>query len=251
MMALLTAPAAATNGNDPIALAMDVFLVPVVDGTARLIDLGGGCFALSQTGTELLRGAMELGVREAPGQVAQRYGIDPVGVRADLAELLTTLRRRRLIDRPGAARRGGRLGALLLATIVAAIHRGPLSRSARAWVLLGLARTAFRWLGWRATVAAFLRFHRDSGASAPDEARVREIDGLVRDAASTFPIAVECKERALACWSLARALGLAARLVVGINTHPLEGHCWCEAGPFLLSDYPDRCQSFVPIVAYD
>ena len=82
------------------------------------------------------------------------------------------------------------------------------------------------------------------------EPTVQTIDAAVRGAASRHAFSVECKERSLSCWSLARAAGLPATVVLGINLFPVAGHCWCESGPWTLSDYEDRCQNFTPVVRY-
>jgi hypothetical protein len=60
-----------------------------------------------------------------------------------------------------------------------------------------------------------------------------------------------CKERALCCWALARAAGLAATLVVGLQLFPLAGHCWCEVGSWTLSDDRARCDLYTPVIRYE
>jgi Transglutaminase-like superfamily len=76
------------------------------------------------------------------------------------------------------------------------------------------------------------------------------IDTAVRQAAARHILKVECKERALCCWVLARRAGVPAQLVVGICLFPLEGHCWCECGEWIFSDDRDRCASYHPVITY-
>jgi hypothetical protein len=73
---------------------------------------------------------------------------------------------------------------------------------------------------------------------------------MIRQLASGHPLPMACKERALACWLLLRWEGLAARLVVGLEFFPLVGHCWCEVGSLVLSDYPDHCEFYTPVLNY-
>jgi len=50
---------------------------------------------------------------------------------------------------------------------------------------------------------------------------------------------------------LLRSAGVPAKLVVGLDLYPLAGHCWCEVGQHAFSDFPDRCESFTPVIRYE
>ncbi|WP_165234922.1 lasso peptide biosynthesis B2 protein [Aquisphaera insulae] len=233
-----------------LQLGPEVRLLPVGDGSARLIDLGGRFYSLSATAAEMLTGTLDGGPGEVAERIARRHEVDVRLVRADLDEFLGELRRARLIVPAGRPARHLPLAARGLLPALRLIHGGLLPMGTRVVLLLILARVGFRTLGWVRTVAAFRHFHRRHAAMPATESRGRAIDAAVRAAAASLPLAVECKERALACWSLARASRLDASLVVGINTHPLEGHCWCEAGGLILSDHADRCREFTPIATW-
>ena len=56
--------------------------------------------------------------------------------------------------------------------------------------------------------------------------------------------------RALCSWSLARAAGLHAALVVGIDLFPIAAHCWCEVGTQTLGDEREHCNSFTPVARW-
>ncbi len=239
-----------TAGGARFRLGPEVRLVTIGDGSARLIDLDGRFYSLSATAAEMLEESLEHGADEAAARIAGRYDAEPAVVHADLENFLRELRGAGLIVPPGEGRVRLRLGSRVLLPALAAIHRGPFTPRGRAGALLTLAWLGFRTLGWSRTVAALRHFHRRDPARPIARAEALAIDAAVREAASASPLAVECKERALACWSLIRAAGAGGTIVVGINTHPLEGHCWCEAGPLVLSDYADRCETFTRIATY-
>jgi hypothetical protein len=76
---------------------------------------------------------------------------------------------------------------------------------------------------------------------------MRAIDAFSRSMAASHPLPVECKERALATWALARISGVPAELVVGVHPFPLEGHCWCAYDGAVYSDDSERCAQFEPV----
>jgi hypothetical protein len=119
-------------------------------------------------------------------------------------------------------------------------------------VLLSTAKLSIRLFGWVRTVAAWQRRFPAAGSLIADgtEAAARGIDEAVCSAAAINPLGVACKERALACWALARTAGLPATLVIGIDLFPLTGHCWCEVGPWIVSDHPDNVTRYIPALRY-
>jgi hypothetical protein len=245
-----------TNGwiskmDQTMVLPPNVVLVPVIDGSARLIDLDGRFHTLSSMAAEMLHSVLAYGPDQTAQRIAGRFHVAVDRVRHDLKSFLSELQEAGLLlPLSNLSRRVPRISRVLL-PILAAIHRGPFSRQAQAWALLALARIAFRAFGWTRTITAAQCFHQYHPRRPSTDLQPAAIDRAVRQAAASFPVTVECKERAFACWSMARAAGFAARLVVGIETHPLAGHCWCEIGEQIVSDYADHCETFVPIIKYE
>jgi hypothetical protein len=230
-------------------LAPGVALVDVPDGSARLLDLDGNFHALSPLGAAMLRLALERGPEEAVRVIAADYAQDEGRVRADLGRFLGSLGRLGLLGRGRRRRVRGALGWLALPAALALAWRWP----RRAGALLGLARLSFRLFGWAATLRVWRWYHRGATRPlSPGEASkaARAVDEEVRASAGGHLLAVECKERALAAWALARAAGLPAELVVGVTFFPLAGHCWCELAGEPLGDEPARCALYAPVFRY-
>jgi hypothetical protein len=237
-------------------LAPDVVLLLTRDGSGRLLDMGGRFYALPAVGAEMLRATLERGSEAAVRQIAERSGAAPGRVRADLAAWLDQLERqgairRRQARRPRLRPRSTWL-ALVLIPALRLIHRCLRSPQARAGALLVLARLSFALLGWARTVEVWRRYFPRGKRCRPgeEEGLAWAVDEAVRRAAAQHVLRMACKERALCCWVLARAEGVEATLVVGMNLFPLAGHCWCEAGARTLSDDRDRCDMYTPIIRY-
>jgi hypothetical protein len=119
----------------------------------------------------------------------------------------------------------------------------------RAWIALALARLSFLMLGWNPTVKAWQK-RLCEGRKAPPDAHAsvlaQAIDDSVRSVAARHPMNIDCKERALASFALARCAGLPATLVVGVEFYPLAGHSWCETGSAVIGDEKSNCQRFTP-----
>jgi hypothetical protein len=123
----------------------------------------------------------------------------------------------------------------------------------RAALVLTLARLATASFGWARTIAAWQRSlgRAPARSSDIDEQAVRVVDQTVQRMAAKHPLPMACKERALSCWALTRWAGVPASLVIGLELFPLVGHCWCEAGSSILSDFDDHCETYTPIVRYE
>jgi Transglutaminase-like superfamily/Coenzyme PQQ synthesis protein D (PqqD) len=254
MQALLTQKPTLAHADPAYVLAPDVILLPAPDGTARLLDLGGQFHAVSATGTRMLKEILEGGTEDTVRRCADYYRVSPEQVRADLAVFTRQLEKQRLISLssgPAPRRRRAIFASLLLGPALGLVCLLP--RRCRAVVLLALARLSVRLFGWSRTVTVWKRCHRAGPpvSVAGREELARAIDEEVRRAAGGHPCKVECKERALCCWGLARRAGLPATLVVGINLFPLAGHCWCECGPWIVGDNRDRCEGYTPVVSYE
>jgi hypothetical protein len=235
-------------------LPPDVIFVTVHDGSARLLDMAGRFHAVPAVGALMLRETLAQGTEEAANRVAQEYGVEPRQVQLDLDVFLRELEEQGLLCSPRNRQRGRRpgigLAGLFLRPALRFIHWAFRSRESKARALLGLARISFSLFGWTRTTAAWQEAHArfpSRQADASQEQTVREVDQAVRAAAANHLFGGECKERGLCCWALARAAGLAAAVVVGIDLFPMAGHCWCEVGPWVLSDDPDRCADYTPV----
>jgi hypothetical protein len=248
-------PTAAGNGAE-YSLAPDAAVIWMGDGSARILDMGDSFYAVPPVGALMLQQALRHGPAAAARRVAAEYDVALPRAEADVGRFLAKLERRGVLRRRGqAAGRGARtplaagLAALLLKMVAAMLP----SRKVQAALLLTLARLSLRLCGWTGTVAAWARhFPLVEGRLAPHraEATARAIDDAVCSAAAGNPLGVACKERALCCWALARAAGLPAALVIGVELFPLSGHCWCEAGSWIVSDRPDNCARYTPALRY-
>src|SRR5262249_22081005 len=140
-----------------------------------------------------------------------------------------------------------------LAPALFCVHRGLPTLRLRAFALLILARLSCWLVGWARTVAAWQRCHRGHKTHADPRSREKAAKAAhapLRGSAAGHLIPAGCKERSVCCWALVRWAGLLATLVLGVNLYPFAGHCWCESGPWVLTDSPERVQSFTPVLRY-
>jgi hypothetical protein len=242
-------------GAPDYRLGPDVILLPVQDGTVRLLNLGGRFYAVAAVGAQMLRATLERGTAAAVQHIAAQYGVARERVEADLTAFVADLQRQGLLVSGRARQRLGRAGAglpyLLLAPVLGGIHRLAASVTVKAWLLLALTRLCLCLFGWTRTMAAWQKYHgARAGSRVPDDRTVTAIDEAIRQAAANHLFPVECKERALSCWALLRSAEVPAALVVGIKLYPLAGHCWCEVGSRILSDHADRCEEYTPVIRY-
>jgi Transglutaminase-like superfamily len=243
-------------------LAPHVLFLRIQDGSARLLDLGGNFYAISQTGAQMLYETLMVGTATAAVRIATEYHADLSHVQNDLHIFLHDLEEKQLIShtqRPqGVFQNQNILPLLVLMPLLRCISACPFSLERKTWALLMLASVAVRLFGWPKTIASWryslgqAQGHAPtpSGATAELEQSAKDIDKVVRNVAARHPFHVECKERALSCWWLLCSTGFSAQLVLGVSLFPLECHCWCEAGQFVLSDDQDRCEQFTPVLSY-
>jgi hypothetical protein len=97
-------------------LCPDVILMPVADGTARLVNLDGSAFHLSQTAIEMLKGVLQDREEQTVRRVAAEHLTDIAVVESDLSTLLAALRAKGLLRR-----RDERVIGLRLRTVIALI----------------------------------------------------------------------------------------------------------------------------------
>jgi hypothetical protein len=246
------------EGDTGHVLAPDVLLLLLRDGTARLLNMAGRFYALPAVGAAMLRDTLQWGASAAAQRTAAEYGVEVRRVQADLDAFLHDLEKQRLIARPLSGqptRRAGRVWpALLLGPALRFTYWRHRTHESRAGALLKLARLSFRLFGWARTLALWERHHPpvEGGRSAEEQKGIAQaIDSAVRAVAARQLFRVECKERSLSCWSLARRAGIPAALVVGVNLCPLAGHCWCESGPWTLGDDRAGCADYVPVLRHE
>jgi hypothetical protein len=241
-------------GNTEYSLAPDVAVIRMADGSARLLDMGDRFYSLPPVAAQMLCETLVGGPAAAAERVAADYGIELTRAQADLKTFLKTLQERGILQRRDGrpqprTSRAACLSAWLLKGALALFPWQP----ARAALLLTAAKLSFRLFGWTRTVAAWQRqFPPAAGPvdASGAEAAARAIDEAVCGAASMNPLGVACKERAVTCWALARAAGLPADLVIGVDLFPLTGHCWCEIGSRVVSDHPDNVTPYFPALRY-
>jgi hypothetical protein len=234
-------------------LPPDVIFLSVEDGSARLLDMAGSFHAVPAVGARMLQETLSRGPDAAATRLAEDYGVAPHQVRGDLAVFLRDLEDHGLLcsqSRRSRRRRGSSgLARFLLRPCLDAAHRLLRSPEARGRALLALARLSFALFGWSRTISVWQEAHarfpaRQAGEG--DAVTIQTLNKAVRAASASHPVAVACKERALSSWSLARAAGLEASVVVGVALFPIAGHCWCELSTQKLGDDGDR-DDFTPV----
>jgi hypothetical protein len=254
----------ASSDNDNTGhyrLSRDVVLVAVQDGTARLLDLGGSLFAVSETGAVMLAAALEGEQQEICDELAARFKLDRAQICSDMAKLLRDLEMQRLVKPPAVRHRlwpslGGLLAWLIAPIVLACMRSSNRWLGARIWSLLTVSYFATRFLGWTNTIRVWQRClgPERSGSeplSGDEDMHLNNITQRVTRAIARHPLNIGCKERALCCWTLARAARLPARIVLGIDLFPFALHCWCESRSQILADrYEGRCDRYTPILTY-
>src|SRR5690242_10461236 len=85
-------------GNDYLLQPNVIFLL-IKDGSARLLDLEGNFYTISQVGAEMLAETLRFGTATAAEHIATKYSAELSSVQNDLYGLLHTLEGQRLIHR--------------------------------------------------------------------------------------------------------------------------------------------------------
>jgi transglutaminase superfamily protein/coenzyme PQQ synthesis protein D (PqqD) len=237
-------------------LCPDVVLMPLEEGTAQLLDLDGSAFGLSETATRMLQAILDGGAQRAVRRIAEEHAVHLDKVRADLSALLATLRAKRLIRHSDDHLARVRLRTAIAITIsYPALNILRLVRNQRlkALALLAVARLCFALAGWARTVDAWrkcVKPSHTSTANSEPEGIIDAIDSAIRRSANDLP-SIGCKERALCCWFMLHSVGVPASLVMGVRSFPFSGHCWCEVDERIVTDSPENCKAYTPIICYD
>jgi hypothetical protein len=234
------------------ALAAETAFVLLEDGSGRILNLEGSFYALTPTAARMLSEALSLDTAQAAQHIVDTYGIAPGRARGDLTSFLDGLHSQKLIQRnyPALTRGGANPSRWLLRIMK---YNDLLSRSteSRCWALLALAYIAIRRIGWPRTVATFRAFHEAAATDSVPAPSVEAIAAVVRSVTAGHLLPVNCKERSLTCWSLLKATGRSARLVIGVDFYPFASHCWCETDGNVVADFADRCEMYRPVFIYD
>ena len=230
----------------------DVIWVARADGSSRLLHMGANTCALDAPSTALLRKLLESGSDGLAAELSRTHQGSEDEVESDIVQFVRALRREKILigtrGRVSFIERALAAGASLLLPIAlkwAIWKSDDLLGQARR--LLTVARWAIVWFGWAQTLEIWLRSHSQPGR--PQQSP-QEIDEIVREAAARHWLKVHCKERALACFALARRAGLSAEVVVGWIYMPLAGHVWVESNGLILSDEPEHCRPYQPVIRH-
>lgn len=240
-------------GNARYRLMSDVAVLLLEDRSARVLNLNGNFYALSETAAGFLDELLQTDPDTATRRMAERYQADARRIRQDLESCVQTFLQTGVI-RPAHRPQPDRepRTAIVLVGLLRMVHRPRSNPETQAWRLLLLAYIAVRRWGWPATVRCWQRFYRgrEGDALANQPEWIDRVESAVRSATARHLLPVACKERALCGWGLLRAHGLPAKLVLGVELFPLASHCWCQLGERVVGDLPERCARFTPVTSY-
>src|SRR5690606_4273858 len=124
----------------------------------------------------------------------------------------------------------------------------PLPFSTRAAMMLAFARFSCGRCGLAATAEAW-RDQFGTGGRLDADAVASEADAI-HAAATRHWIRVDCKERALTCWAVARRRGVDATISIGLRSYPLGGHAWCRVGKRVIGDDAQICAAHETVFEY-
>jgi hypothetical protein len=255
----LSAPIAGESAG--YRLRDGVVLIIAADGTGRLLDLAGDACALSVSAVAIVECALQAEFDEVSRRIAARFRVELGQIRSDVTTLLSELVDRRMLvpsantsyHRPATS---AGLRRLLAPVLVACMWAPRRALAVKAWVLLAAAFFATRLFGWPKTVDAWLHLtagRRTNGSltAHDDAAALDAIERAVVRAIASYPIEVNCKERALCCRVLACAAGVVNKVILGIDLMPFALHCWCECDSRILADRADGIYArFTPFMVY-
>ncbi len=228
-------------------LPANVLFVVAPDDSGRLFDLEGSFHSVDAVGAQMLRHALREDREATAISLARQHRVGVERVREDYSAFFDDLERRKLVYPRGAGPDNASRRhppAMLLQPLIAVSCRLPLRW--QAWTLLALARLSVRIFGWNETLRVWL--NRRGPTTAMRGRTPETIGDAVRHAAARHLLGVSCKERTLCCFALCRTAGIPATVVLGISLYPLASHCWCETTEGCLTDFPDRCEGFTPIL---
>jgi hypothetical protein len=255
-------------------LVENVFL-SIQDDIAQILNFDRGEFyGLDPIATIMVSLVLEKGTEETIEHITQTYDATEEQVRSDLTTLLQNLEQKQLIVAQGKQinpllqwfkrqkkKAGKLLDAILLwfvKKVSSIIHRlldnGQTPSRRTVELLLTLSWISFRLLGWSRTISLCQHWHqqvKENDTSDCGEA-IEEVDRTIREAAAwKLFLPMVCKERALVGYHILRTFyGLPATLIVGCDRYPFQIHAWVECDDKIITDDPEHCESFIPVVSY-
>ncbi len=255
-------------------LNREVFLF-FQDNLAQILDFNRGQFyGLDSIGTLMVSLVLEHSSEEAVKYITQTYDATEEQVISDLTKLLQNLEQKQLIIAQGKQsnpflqwfhhqkkKAAKLLDAILLwflkrlsSIIYRLLDNGQTHSRRTVELLLTLSWISFRLLGWSSTISLWQHWHhqgKESDTSGRGEV-IKEVDRMVREAAAwKLFLPMVCKERALVGYHIIHTFyGLPATLVVGIDRYPFQIHAWVESDDKIVTDDPEHCEPFIPVVRY-
>lgn len=249
-MRILTAGDPAHAKASGHVLAPDTALALSETGNANLVDLSGAVHALTPVAAQMIALTLETGRDAAIATLVNAYDAPANRISADLDQLWNSFVARGLIVRADESRLRQKVSrvAHLFAWLTDRAHRMPLPFSMRAAMMLAFAGLSCRRAGLAATAFAWRRRFGSGGATNADA--VLEDAATIHAAATRHWLKVDCKERALTAWAVARRKGIDARVVIGLRLYPLGGHAWCRVGDRVIADDAEFCSAHKAILEY-
>ena len=234
----------------------DVVWILRHDGSSCLMHMSANVSAIDAVSTNLLQSLIEVGLERSGAALAARYNVAESLVREDVAAFLTDLHKQKIVyslpyREPPFDKVRRVVACTSISGVLSLIDLVARNLRFRVWGLLLAAKWAIAQFGWAKSVHEWERIYpQPAPDTLPNAEKLETIDRTVRETAARSLISVECKERALACLALARRSGIPAQLVVGVNHYPLQGHVWVEAAGRIISDNPEHCRLFEPVLRY-
>ena len=261
-----------TNNSSEYSLNQDVFLF-CEDNMAQVLDFQKGQFyGLDPIGTVMISLVLEQGVEAAIAYMTQTYDVTAEQIRSDLTGLLQDLEQKELIFCKKDYKKNSFLwlrykfaliknyfGSVSLKLVKAIslvirkfINPGITPNRSSVELLLTFSWLSFRFLGWSRTLSLWKQWHQQTDSVDTPKIVIQEVDRIVRETAAwQLFLPMVCKERALVGYHILRAFyGLPAQLVLGINRHPFQVHAWVECEGKVITDDPEHCATFIPVVQY-
>jgi hypothetical protein len=244
-----------TNDCDRFRQESEVIRIDRPDGSIRFVNLDHNVVFLDSRSALVLVEILKSGLNRAAVQMSEAEAVPYDAVHTDLREFVEGLMRARILCRGGARKRfwyglGDALASGYTLVLCKPLFACTQNLGARAWALLLIARSCVRAFGWGRTARVWqrrfdqMKFNVDTLC---DEDLLR-IDQTVQRLGRNAILKIECRERALACFALARHLGIRAELRIGLSYSPLAGHVWTQCGDRIISDDPANCRRYEPVI---
>lgn len=199
---------------------------------------------------------------------AQIYDVPPDRLQTDLEQLLTALVSQQLLIPIDANQPPKSSFARFLATlsfrIAQAITVGgrkllnpePDPNGITINLLLLLSWLSFRFLDWGTNLELWQSWHPQEIQTDlnPDQTQeiLTQVDRRIREnAAASLFFPMVCKERALVGYHLLRVFyRLPVQLIIGTALYPFQVHAWVTYHGQIITDDPEHCAYFDPILTY-